>query len=51
MAIGGYFKLNYHRLLLTISGTILFMAILLMIVGGYWWLLYYNLLLKIIGYW
>jgi hypothetical protein len=29
----GYFRLNYHRLLMGISGTILSMAI-----EGYWWL-------------
>jgi hypothetical protein len=27
MAIGGYFRLNYHRLLRDIDGTILLMAI------------------------
>jgi hypothetical protein len=30
MVIGGYFKLNYHRLLMAIDGTILLLAI-----GGY----------------
>jgi hypothetical protein len=33
MVIGGYFMLNYHTLLIVISGNILLMAI-----GGYWWL-------------
>jgi hypothetical protein len=27
MAIGGYFRLNYHELFMDIRGTILFMAI------------------------
>jgi len=33
VAIEGYFKLNYHRLLMAIGG-----AILLMTLGGYRWL-------------
>jgi len=33
VAIEGYFKLNYHRLLMAIGG-----VILLMTLGGYWWL-------------
>jgi len=47
VANGGYFRLNYHRLLMIISGTILLMFIngyLLMAIacysiGGYIWLL------------
>ncbi len=38
MAIGGYFELNYHWLLMIIGETILLMAI-----GGYWWLFYVKL--------
>jgi hypothetical protein len=33
MAIGGYFKFNYHKILMDIGG-----VILLMVISGYWWL-------------
>ncbi len=36
--IGGYFKLNYHRLLMAISGTTLLMVISGYYIGGYCWL-------------
>jgi hypothetical protein len=38
VAIGGYFKLNYHRLLMAINGVILLMVIGAYSIGGYWWL-------------
>jgi len=38
VAIGGYFKLNYHRLLMVINGVILLMVIGAYSIGGYWWL-------------
>jgi len=38
--IGGYLKLNYHRLLMIIGGTILLMDIGGYFINGYWWLLY-----------
>jgi hypothetical protein len=37
--IGGYFRLNYHRLLMVIDRIILLMAIGGYSIGGYWWLL------------
>jgi hypothetical protein len=45
VAIGGYFKLHYHRQLMLIGGTILLMDIsgywwLLMVINSYWWLFY-----------
>jgi hypothetical protein len=39
--IGGYFRLNYHKLLVVISGYC---------ISGYWWLLMVILLLVIGGY-
>jgi hypothetical protein len=36
--IGGYLKLNYHKLLMVIDGTILLMIIDEYSIGGYWWL-------------
>jgi hypothetical protein len=45
VVIDGYFKLNYHRLLMTIGG-----AILLMVIGGYFKLNYHKLLVVISGY-
>ncbi len=36
VAIGGYFKLNYHRLLMVICGVILLMAIGEYYINGYW---------------
>ncbi len=50
MAIDGYFRLNYHRLLMAIGGVILLMTVvgyfrlnyrmLLMVINRYWWLFY-----------
>jgi hypothetical protein len=34
----GYLKLNYHRLLIIIGGTILLLAIGGYFISGYWWL-------------
>jgi hypothetical protein len=44
MATCGYFRLNYHELLMDNCGTILFMAI-----GGYFRLNYHELLIDIRG--
>jgi len=49
VAIGGYFKLNYHRLLMAIGGTILLMVIILMTIGGNFRLNYHKLLMAIGG--
>ncbi len=43
MAIGNYFRLNYHRIIMAIGE-----VILLMVIGGYfivkyWWLFYSTL--------
>ncbi len=38
MVIGDYFKLNYHRLLMVIGITILLMVIGGYYINGYWWL-------------
>ncbi len=45
MAIGDYFRLNYHKLLVVIRGVILLMAI-----GGYFKLNYHRLPMVINGY-
>jgi hypothetical protein len=50
VAIGGYFRLNYHRLLMTISGTILLMFISGYSINGYCLLFNWWLFLVIIGY-
>jgi hypothetical protein len=39
--IGGYFKFNYHKLVV---------IIILMTIGGFWWLLLVILLMAIGGY-
>jgi hypothetical protein len=39
MAIGGYFRLNYHKLLMAIGGYSII---------GHWWLYYYWLLMAIL---
>jgi len=36
--IGGYLKLNYHRLLMVIGGIILLLVIGGYFISGYWWL-------------
>jgi hypothetical protein len=41
VVIGDYLKLNYHRLLMIIGGTILLMVIsgyCGSVINGYWWL-------------
>ncbi len=50
MVIDGYFKLNYHRLLMTIGGAILLMVISGYFIGGYFKLNYHRLLVVISGY-
>jgi hypothetical protein len=40
MVISGYFKLNYHRLLMAIGGIILLIAIGGYFIDGYWWIFY-----------
>ncbi len=45
MAISGYFKVNYYRLLMPIGG-----AILLMAIGGYFRLNYHRILVVIDDY-
>jgi hypothetical protein len=39
VAIGGYLRLNYHRLLMVTNGYF---------INGYWWILYYKLLVDIL---
>jgi hypothetical protein len=43
VTIGGYFKLNYHMLLMAIGGTILLMVIGGYFIGGYFRLNYRRL--------
>jgi hypothetical protein len=38
MVIGGFFCLNYHRILMAFGGVILLMTIRGHFIGGYWWL-------------
>ncbi len=51
MAIGDYFKLNYHKLLMAIDGIFLLMAIGGYYIGGYLKLNYHRILMVISGYW
>jgi hypothetical protein len=46
MTIGGYFKLNYRKLLMVNGG-----IILLIVISGYFRLNYHRLLMVISDYW
>jgi hypothetical protein len=48
VGINGYFRLNYHKLLMIISGATLLMAIDGYSIGGYFRLSYHILLVAIL---